>query len=253
MSKDLMKEHHKEAKKITIEVNQSTLWKIGTLVFAVLFVVSIFTGGFRDTDDSSNDDADDQPTLGAPNQPSAPQQRVSIKADDDPVLGEKKADVTIVECTDYQCPFCNKAFTSVFPVLKKDYIDSGKLRYIIKDFPLPFHTEADDASAAANCAGAQGKYWEMHDKIFQNQASWSGNSDPATIFEGYAKELGLDGGAFSSCVADEKTKQEIDQDISECSAAGTSGTPTFYINGMKLVGAQPIDAFKKLIDAELNN
>jgi len=237
-----------ESKKIKIEFDQLTVWKAGTIIFAVLFIISIFTGGFSGSDTGSQA-AQIIPSQQAP--PGAAPQDI-IKADIDvkgePCIGDKDADVLIVEFTDYQCPFCNRAFTTTFPEIKK-LVDKGDVRYCVKDYPLPFHTEADEASLAANCAGDQKKYWEMHDTLFKNVDSWAGSSNPKDIFTGYAKDLGLDEKKFTSCMDDTNKVAEIQQDISEGSAIGVSGTPSFSINGQLLVGAQPWAAFKTIIDA----
>ncbi|HLD12784.1 MAG TPA: thioredoxin domain-containing protein [Candidatus Nanoarchaeia archaeon] len=92
-----------------------------------------------------------------------------ISIEGDPIMGDVNAPVTMVSCEDYQCPFCQRAFLQTFPQIKQNYIDTGKVRYVFKDFPLPFHSEADEASLAAECAGEQGKYYEMHEKLFENQ------------------------------------------------------------------------------------
>ncbi len=95
-------------------------------------------------------------------------------ADDDPVLGQANAPITVIEFTDYQCPFCSRHFLQTFGQIKKEYVDTGKVKYVSRDYPLGFHPHAQKASESANCAGDQGKYWEMHDALFQNQEEWSG-------------------------------------------------------------------------------
>ena len=238
------------SKKVKIEFDQLTLWKAGTVIFAVLFVVSLFTGGFSGEDEAApvRQPTQQQPTGNAPEQVAYAD--VDIKGE--PCTGDKDADVVIVEFTDYQCPFCQRAFQNTFPEIKK-LIDKGDVRYCVKDYPLPFHTEADEASIAANCAAEQDaeKYWDMHDKLFENQGAWSGNSDVKTVFTGYAKDIGLKESAFNKCMDDSKQAAEVQEDVTEGSAAGVSGTPSFTINGQLLVGAQPWQAFKTIIDAEL--
>ena len=99
--------------------------------------------------------------------------------DDDAVLGDDSATVTVIEFTDYQCPFCSRHFEQTFGQIKKNYIDTGKVKYVVRDFPLSFHSNAHKAAEAAECAGEQGKYWEMHEKLFKEQGTWSGASDAA--------------------------------------------------------------------------
>lgn len=246
-----------EEKKIHIELSQSTVWKAATVILAVLFVISLFTGGFglggtgaAVANVGSNGNV--QVPTQQPNPTQGQQQVVKAQVDvqGEPCMGDEDADVQIVEFSDYQCPFCQRAFQQTFPEIKK-LVDSGDVRYCFKDYPLPFHEQADEAAIAANCAGAQGKYWEMHEKLFTTQGSWSGNTNVASVFTGYAKELGLDESQFNSCVTDAEQKSEVDGDTAEGSAAGVSGTPTSYINGQQVVGAQPWAAFKAIIDAEL--
>lgn len=100
--------------------------------------------------------------------------KLTMEISEEPFLGKDNAPVTVVEFTDFQCSFCQSAFTSVFPQLKKDYIETGKVKYVVRDFPLPFHANAQKAAEAANCAGDQGKYWQMHDKLFEEQINWEG-------------------------------------------------------------------------------
>ena len=240
-----------EAKKVRIEFEPATLWKAGTVIFAVLFVISLFTGGFGLGSDKGTVQV---PSQGAAQVPTQGQQQQPVKAEinieGEPSMGESDAEVTIVEFSDYQCPFCGRAYQTTFPEIKK-LVDQGKVKFVFKDYPLPFHEQADEAALAANCAGEQGKYWEMHEKLFSTQGTWTGNTDVMAVFTGYAKDLGLDEDDFKTCVADPAQKKEVDDDITEGSAAQVSGTPTFYINGQQLVGAQPWAAFQAIIDAEL--
>ena len=192
-----------------------------------------------------------QPTP-VPTQQQAPV-KVEVDTANEPYLGNANAKVVVVEFSDYQCPFCERAYSDTYPQIKKEYIDTGKIKYVVKDFPLPFHTEADEAAEAAGCAFKQGsdKFWLMHDKLFVAQSAWAGNANPKEIFKTYAKDLGLNTASFNSCLDSGENKQEVQQDISQGSSYGVSGTPTFYINGVGVVGAQPYSVFKQAIDAEL--
>jgi protein-disulfide isomerase len=240
-------------KKITMELSSVTLWKAGAVIFAVLFVISLFTGGFGfgDSSWSAQQIAPAQVPQGNNLQQPQPIIKADLKEDDDFCFGDKNAKVKIFEFSDYQCPFCKRAFEQTFPELQK-LAKEGNIRYCVKDYPLPFHAQAPTAAIAANCAGQQNKYWEMHDKLFQTQDSWFGNADASNIFKEYAVELSLDEKKFGACAADPKIAQEVQDDIAEGSAAGVSGTPSFYINGQQLVGAQPWAAFKAIIDQELS-
>ena len=236
----------KEKKKITLTFDSATPWKAATVILGILLIVSIVTGGFSGSGSAGpvvrEDDAGDQPDL---------LQRADIDADDDAVLGDAGATVSIISCEDYQCPFYKRAFEQTFPQLKQDYIATGKAKYVYRDFPLPFHTEADEAANAAECAGDQNKYYEMHELLFKNQEEWSNNPQAPLKFKTYAQELGLDRTRFDACLDSREHDAEIQNDMSECQAAGTSGTPTFFINGQKLVGAQPYTAFQAAIEKAL--
>ena len=166
-----------------------------------------------------------------------------------PVKGDENAKVTIVEFSDFECPFCGRFYTDTLPSLLKDYIDTGKVKLYYRHFPLAFHPQAKPLANVAECANEQDKFWEMHDKIFENNATVS--SSTMDTFKGWAADLGLNTSKFNDCVDNSKYEKDIDADTADGTAAGVSGTPTFYINGLQLVGAQPIDAFKKIIDQEL--
>ena len=191
-------------------------------------------------------------TEGAPavapsgDQPAVPTARADIDSDDDAVKGNSDAPVEIVEFSDFQCPFCERFYTDTLPQLESEYINTGKVKLAFRDFPLSIHPMAKPAALAAECAGDQGKYWEYHDKIFENQGRLS-----ADVWDDFATEIGLNVGTFNSCVSSGKHNAEIDADFAAGRAAGVTGTPAFFINGKLLVGAQPFEAFKQVIDAEL--
>ncbi len=160
-----------------------------------------------------------------------------------PAKGPEKAPVTIVEFSDFQCPFCGKAESTVTQVLT-EYKD--KVRIVFRDFPLPFHPQAQKAAEAGQCASDQGKFWEMHGKLFANQ-----NSLELPALKGYAKDLGLDQGKFDKCLDSGEKAKVVEASRKAGEEAGVSGTPAFFVNGMMISGAQPFENFKSLIDAEL--
>ncbi|MGZ3458647.1 MAG: DsbA family protein [Archangium sp.] len=160
-----------------------------------------------------------------------------------PVKGPKNAPVTIVAFSDFECPFCGRAAPTLLQ-LENEY--KGKVRVAFKNSPLPFHQNAKPAAMAALAANEQGKFWEMHDKLFANQRAL----DRASL-ERYAQELKLDMGKFKAALDNNKFEAQIAADSAEGSRAGVNGTPTFFINGRSLVGALPIESFKKIIDEEL--
>jgi protein-disulfide isomerase len=168
---------------------------------------------------------------------------VEVAAAGRPEKGGKNASVTIIEFSDYECPFCKRAEGVVDQVMSA-YGD--KVKVVFRDFPLPFHANARPAAEAANCAAAQGKFWEYHGKLFANQAALT--PDKLTV---YATEIGLDQTKFAECVAQKPFAAAIDKDIADGQKVGVSGTPAFFINGRMLSGAQPFEKFKELIDEEL--
>lgn len=173
-----------------------------------------------------------------------PSQEVS--ADDDPALGDKNAPVTIVEFSDFQCPFCARFHQQTFPQINEEYVKKGKVRFVYRDYPLPFHQFAQKASEAAECADEQGKFWEYHNKIFENQQGLGADN-----LKKWAVDLRLDTKKFNDCLDSGKMAAEVQKDLQDGSSYGASGTPAFFINGKLISGAQPYQAFKQAIDAEL--
>jgi protein-disulfide isomerase len=180
-------------------------------------------------------------------------------ADDDPMMGSQDATITLIEFTDYQCPFCSRHFEQTYPQLKKDYIDTGKVKYVLRDFPLSnIHPNAQKAAEASECADDQGKFWEMHDKLFTSQQEWSnlGLADAIAKFKQYAGAMGVNASSFASCLDEGKYDQEVKDDLSDGSAAGIDGTPGFWILGpddqkQQISGAYPFDTFKQTFDGML--
>lgn len=171
--------------------------------------------------------------------------RYDVPEDDDYVLGSDSAPITIIEFSDYECPYCRKWHTEVFPQIREKYGD--KVRFVYRDFPLySIHPNAEPAAIAANCAGKQDKYWEFNDLLF------NGNKDlsPAT-YETYAKELGLNVDTFNTCQSEPEIKEEVTADYDYAANLGVRSTPTFFINGLAVVGAQPFEVFEQVIDMEL--
>ena len=178
--------------------------------------------------------------------------RTEASMDDDAVLGKKDAPVTIIEFSDYQCPYCKRAATQTFPKIKEEFVEQGKVKYVFRDFPLEFHKDAGKASEAAECAGDQGKYWEMHDKIFENQRSLK-----VPDLKGYAKDIGLKTSKFDKCLDSNKYTEEVALDLEAGKAAGVAATPSFIvgrsspdgkIKGLLIRGAQPYQVFKSAIE-----
>lgn len=165
-------------------------------------------------------------------------------------LGNPDAKVTIVEFTDYQCPYCNQFAINTLPNLIEEMVETGRVYYIVKDFPLEsIHPDARTAHNAARCANEQGAYWEMHDVLFERQAEWSGQSSQVPqILTNMATELGLDKSSFESCLTANKYDVAVQANIQEGAALGLQGTPSFFINGYPLTGARPIEHFQFAVD-----
>lgn len=169
---------------------------------------------------------------------------LQVSVDDDPSTGPVDAPVTIVEFSDFQCPYCRKS-VAVLKELRRIY--GQKIRVVYRDYPGPNHPYALQAAEAAQCAAEQGKFWEYHDLLFDRQAPGKGWDFPAL-----AKELGLKQDAFAACITTGRYREEVTHDLQEAIKLGMTSTPTFFINGRPLVGAQPVAAFQALIDKLLH-
>ena len=180
-------------------------------------------------------------------------EKVDVSADDDAVVGNEKAKVTVIEFSDFQCPFCRSFWSGAFQQIKKEYIDTGKVKFVYRDFPLSFHPAAISAAQATECAKDQGKFWEMHDKIFSEQEKKGQGTIQFGVsdIKNWASQIGLDSTKFNQCLDSGKYKLKVEKDLADGSSYGVSGTPTLFVNGNPVVGAQPFSVFKAIIDAEL--
>jgi protein-disulfide isomerase len=194
--------------------------------------------------------------LRAPREPAAPPaaERVRVDMTGLPVLGRADAPVTLVEFTDLECPYCRSFHVGAFERIKREYIDTGKVRFVSRDFPLDFHPNARPAALAVRCAGEQGKFWEMRHLVTLNAA---GLSRP--LYDRLARELGLDTPRFSACIAADRYRADIDRDVAAAHQAGVTGTPTFVlgtttgatVEGPRIVGAHPFQVFDTQIKSLL--
>jgi protein-disulfide isomerase len=174
-----------------------------------------------------------------------------------PFKGSGTAKVALIEFSDYQCPFCGRYTEDILPQIRADYVETGKIKYVFRDMPLSFHKNAFKAAEAAHCAGAQGKFWEMHDALFQNQSALAPEQLAA-----HAKTVGVDDEKFQQCLDSGKFAADINKDIADAGAAGITGTPSFLVGVIqpgdgrvkvvqKVVGAKPYAEFKAALDAAL--
>lgn len=181
----------------------------------------------------------------------------SVQQDPVGVLGKDNAKVTIVEYTDYQCPFCSRHYTTAHKQIKEKYIDTGKVKIVLRDQPLPFHPNAKIAANAVRCAVDQnkGKLEGMHDALFGNQDAWANltNDEATKKFGEYAGSIGLNSEKLMSCVKDGKFNKQIEADMALGTKVGASGTPTFFVNGKTVVGAQDFTVFEQEIEAALKS
>lgn len=233
-----------------------------TLLLIFLLTAIIFLSGCMQSDSQNtfqevpapgNEDVDEMIV-----EDSAIPQRIQASVDDDPVKGSGNASVTIIEFGDFQCPFCANFYTQTLPLIKENYINTGKVKFVYRDFPLDIscntsmnrqlHPNACKAAEAAECADNQGKFWEYHDKLFENQQSLD-----ITSLKQYAEDLGLDAAEFNNCLDSGEMTSEVQNDINDALSYGVEGTPAFFINGIFVSGSQPFSVFQQIIEEELNN
>jgi protein-disulfide isomerase len=186
------------------------------------------------------------PTPSAP-PAAAPTVNMEALMDDDAVKGDPNAPVTIIEFSDFECPFCSRFYSQTLSQIDEKYIKTGKVKLVFRDFPLSFHPQAQKAAEAAECAGEQGKYYEMHDALFEKGVTGGVDS-----FKMFAKELKLDSAKFDKCLDSGEQAAEVRKDFNDGGRAGVQGTPGFFVNGKSVSGAQPFSVFEQLIEAELS-
>lgn len=223
------------------------LCTIGFVVFLVLFLRG----------DLAKKVADAQQVVPAPSQqqqqqqPTQPTGPVNVGVGQFPALGKSSAPVTVIEFADLRCPFCEQFFTQVEPQIIKDYVNTGKVKFYFRDFAF-LGPASTLAGQAAYCAQQQGKFWQFHDWMYQNQADES-NTDfyTADKLETYAANLGMNKTTFTSCLNSSAAQASVQQDLTDGQTAGVNGTPTVFVNGTAIVGAQPYANFKTAIDQAL--
>lgn len=179
-------------------------------------------------------------------------EQIAKLPDDDSVIGDPNAPITLVEFSDFQCPYCARFFKTTLPLIEENYIKTGKVKLIYRDFPIGRHAQAELTAQAAECADEQGKFKQMHNLLFTEQESWAGNEEARKLMKEYAKQLDLDTKQFNECLDSNKYAQEVRKDLIDGATAGISGTPGFFVNGKVISGAMPYEeVFKPIFDAEL--
>jgi protein-disulfide isomerase len=188
----------------------------------------------------------------APSQAAAPTTgavKITL-APNTPYLGASNAKVTVVEYADYECPFCQQFFKNVFSVLKTKYIDTGKIKFVYQDFAF-LGPDSNTAAEASHCAEDQNKFWQYHDYLFNNQGQEGSGWATADHQKQFAAAVGLNTATFNQCLDSGKYKQEVLNETAAGKSYGVSGTPTAFVNGQIIVGAQPVASFEQAIDAAL--
>ena len=181
--------------------------------------------------------------------PAAPTEPVKVSLGTAAIKGDKNAPVTMLEFSDFECPFCSRFALGTLPQIISDYVDKGKVKIAFRHFPLSFHANAKNGAMAAECAREQGgddMFFKMHDKIYGDQQNLNVDS-----LKKWAGELGLKMDQFNTCFDTKKYEKQIDADMADGQSYGVNGTPAFFINGRSITGAQPFAAFKTIIDEEL--
>jgi protein-disulfide isomerase len=179
--------------------------------------------------------------------------RLDLTGEPVSALGDPRAPLTVVEFSDYGCPFCRRYVSSAYPQLKAAYIDTGKVYYVFKDLPIvQVHPQAALAAEAARCAGEQSKYWPMHAALFAAPSEWDTTAAAAApAFAGYARQIGLNPAAFDVCMADRRYQATVTANMAQAQHLGLTGTPSFIINGKLLAGEYPYAVFQTAFDREL--
>ncbi|RJP44085.1 DsbA family protein [Candidatus Parcubacteria bacterium] len=216
---------------------------VSILVAAILISGSIlYAVGARNAPPKGSELA----ALGAP-QAAGPRATLEIGGRD-VVLGDPNAPVAFIEYGDYQCPFCAKLFNETEGLLRDEYVKTGKVKMVYRDFPLDgIHPYARPAAEAAQCAKDQGKFWAFHDALYERQAEI-----PSLKFASLAGELGMDSAAFGECVDSGKHKDAVEAEFQSGISLGVNSTPTVFVNGEKVIGSQPYETFKEAIERALS-
>lgn len=167
------------------------------------------------------------------------------------VQGNASAPIWVIEISDLQCPFCKEWHETTYPKVRDEFIKTGKVRFAYFNFPLSGHKNAMPAARAAMCASVQNKFWEMQDAIFDSQKQWEGSNTPETLFEGLAKNVGLDVSGWKSCIASKSIQSLIDADRARVKQQGVGSTPSFMIDGRLVEGMVPFEDMRARINAAI--
>ena len=163
--------------------------------------------------------------------------------------GSPTAPVTVFEISDFQCPYCAEFALETMPALEREYVATGKVKFTFVNFPLPMHRNSVPAAELAMCAARQGKFWQVHDLLFRNQERWGGLAEPGTYFLALGDSAGANRDALAACLREGAVRALVRADAEGAVRSGAHSTPTFYIEGGLVVGAQPVEVFRTVLDS----
>lgn len=254
----MTEQHHSSNSSGSKEPNEKYVLPASILVAAVLISGSMLYSTNRLTNSPSfrvAGSGGDQQLLGEAAVPNrevpAPGTLVDVpERENTAVLGDSNAEVTIVEFSDFQCPFCQRFYLQAYQDIKDQYVDSGQAKFEYRHFPLSSHQNARQAAIASECASRQGQFFPYHDLLFENMQS-NGSGLEIADLKDYAVNLGLNTSEFNQCLDNEETADIVEADFNAGVSLGVNGTPTLFINGVRVVGAQPFVVFQEVIEAAL--
>ncbi len=207
--------------KDTVTIGKDSIYVAGIVLLACLIALSILTQGFG----LAKPAAVACPACNS----TCPSGSMGIGVGSFQALGQASAPVTIVQFSDFQCPYCGALFSGAEASIRANYVNSGKVKIYFRNYPLSFHPNALPGAIAAGCAAEQNQFWAMHDKLFSNQGTWSEASDPTPYFYQYASAIGLDNASFASCIAKQTPLGLIQADQADGSSYGVQGTPASFV------------------------
>jgi len=226
---------------VTIRIRRSALYALGGLLVGLILGFALASALDDDPETVVQQPPGSAGTTTTPQPP--PVQEIDVEGR--PSQGPEDAKVTIVEFTDYQCPFCSRYYKETYPKLLEAY--ERRVRYVVRNFPISsIHPLAQGAAEAAECAHDQGKFWKYHDVLFENQ-----NALDLPSLKRYAAQVGLDRERFDACMREGEKAAVVRKDLEDGRRYGVRGTPTFFVNGQFLAGAKPLDEFRAVIDPKL--
>jgi len=223
--------------------------RVRTLTFVALAVGCAPANGTKQSTDGSSTARADTAKVAAG--VAVPSDSDGVKADLARIQGSPNAPVWVIEVSDFQCPFCKQWHDQTYQQLRDEFVRTGKVRLAYVNFPLAQHIHALPAAESAMCAGAQGKFWEMHDALFTSQDKWEALASPIAYFDSLARTTGVDVARWRQCVQSGKMKPWIQADHDRAQAAGAASTPTFMIGDRMIVGATPIGQLRAAIDSAI--